>query len=165
VAASGTYHDDKADHYAAAIYGSIIAAALIEAFRAEHAKAEGTALAVLSTMAVFWIAHVWSAFMGERIHQGAKLGYERVREIARSEWPLVEAAFAPVGVLALGWLGILGDVTAEELALIVCIIQLFAWGIAVGRRAYNHWWPALASGFGNGVLGLIVVSLEVAVLH
>jgi hypothetical protein len=54
---------------------------------------------------------------------------------------------------------------AEELALIVCIVQLFAWGLAVGRRAYDHWWPALASGFGNGILGLIVVSLVVAVLH
>jgi hypothetical protein len=165
VTEKGTFHDDKADHYAAAIYGSIIAAALIEAFRAEHAKAEGTALAVLSTMAVFWLAHVWSAFMGERIHMRAKLGYQRVLQIGRSEWPLIEAAFAPVAVLVLGWAGVMSDTTAEDLALIVCIVQLFAWGLAVGRRAYDHWWPALASGFGNGILGLVVVSLEVAVLH
>jgi hypothetical protein len=165
MADQGTYHDDKADHYAAAIYGSIIAAALIEAFRAEHATAEGTALAVLSTMAVFWVAHVWSAVMGERIHKEAKLGFGRVAQIGKGEWPLVEAAFAPVAVLILGWAGVMSDHTAEELALIVCVIQLFAWGLAVGRRAYDHWWPALASGFGNGILGLVVVSLEVAVLH
>jgi hypothetical protein len=158
--------DDRADHYASAVYGSIVAAALIEAFRGEHAEAEATALAVISTMAVFWLAHVWSAVIGERIHRRERrLGFQRIAEIARAEWPLVEASFAPILVLILGWIGVLGDGTAEELALIVCIIQLFAWGLAVGLRAYDHWVGALLSAFGNGALGLMVVSLEVAVLH
>jgi hypothetical protein len=158
--------EDKADHYAAAVYGSIVVAALIEAFRGEHAHAEATALAVISTMAVFWLAHVWSAVLGERIHRRERrLGFSRIRQIARAEWPLVEASFAPVVVLILGWIGVLSDGTAEELALIVCIIQLFGWGLAVGLRAYDHWTGALLSAFGNGALGLMVVSLEVAVLH
>ena len=49
--------------------------------------------------------------------------------------------------------------------MIVCIVQLFGWGLAVGLRAYDHWAGALLSGFANGALGLMVVSLEVAVLH
>ena len=49
--------------------------------------------------------------------------------------------------------------------MIVCVIQLFGWGLAVGLRAYDHWSGALLSGFANGALGLMVVSLEVAVLH
>ena len=102
--------EDKADHYAAAVYGSIVAAALIEAFRSEHAHAETTALAVLSTMAVFFLAHVWSTIVGERIHRRERrLGLHRVAEIARAEWPLVEASFAPVFVLILGWAGVLRD--------------------------------------------------------
>jgi hypothetical protein len=158
--------DDKADHYAAAVYGSIVAAALIEAFRGEHAQAEATALAVLSTMGVFFLAHVWSAIVGERIHlRERKLGLHRVAQISRAEWPLVEASFAPIFALILGWAGILSDETAEGLALVVCILQLFGWGLAVGLRAYDHWTGALLSAFGNGALGLMVVSLEVAVLH
>jgi hypothetical protein len=158
--------EDKADHYAAAVYGSIVAAALIEAFRGEHAQAETTALAVLSTMGVFWLAHVWSAIVGERLHRRERrLGLHRVAQIARAEWPLVEASFAPVFVLCLGWVGVVSDNVAEELALIVCIIQLFGWGLAVGLRAYDHWTGALLSGLANGALGLMVVSLEVAVLH
>ncbi len=161
-----TVVDDKSDHYASAVYGSIVAAALIEAFRGEHAQAETTALAVLSTMGVFWLAHVWSAVLGERIHRRERrLGFARIKQIARAEWPLVEASFAPVFVLILGWVGVFSDGTAEELALMVCIIQLFGWGLAVGLRAYDHWTGALLSGFGNGALGLMVVSLEVAVLH
>ena len=158
--------EDKADHYAAAVYGSIVAAALIEAFRGEHAHAETTALAVLSTMGVFFLAHVWSAIVGERLHRRERrLGWRRVVQIARAEWPLVEASFAPVFVLILGWAGVLSDNAAEELALIVCIVQLFGWGLAVGLRAYDHWVGALLSAFANGALGLMVVSLEVAVLH
>ena len=98
--APGSLVDDKADHYAAAVYGSIVAAALIEAFRGEHAHAETIALSVLATMAVFWLAHVWSAIVGERIHRRER-GSARTasRQIARAEWPLVEASFAPVFVL------------------------------------------------------------------
>ena len=100
--------EDKADHYAAAVYGSIVAAALIEAFRGEHAHAETTALAVLSTMGVFFLAHVWSAIVGERLHRRERrLGPHRVAQIASAEWPLVEASFAPVFVLLLGWVGVL----------------------------------------------------------
>ncbi len=157
--------DDLADHYAAAIYGSIVAAALIEAFRGEHAHAETIALSTLATMAVFWLAHVWSGIMGERMHSRGPVGLDGAARIARAEWPLVEASFAPIFVLALGWAGAISDNVAAEVALAVCVIQLFGWGLAVGLRAYDHWQSALFSGLVNGALGLVVVSLEVAVLH
>jgi hypothetical protein len=156
----------RAEHYAAAIYGSIVAAALIEAFRGEHVHAEETALSVISTMTVFWVAHVWSGLMGERLHRRERrLGVHRTLEIAGAEWPLVEASFAPIVLLVLGWAGVFSDSTAEELALIVCIVQLFAWGLALGLRVYEHWSNALLSAFVNGMLGLLVVSLEVIALH
>jgi hypothetical protein len=156
---------DRADQYAAAVYGSIIAAALIEAFRSEHVHAEETALSVLATMLVFFLAHVWSSILGERLHRRGALGLHRVGEIVASEWPLVEASFGPILVLLLGWTGVLADTTAEELALVVCLLQLFGWGMACGLRAYDRWWAGVGSGLVNGALGLVVVSLEVVVLH
>jgi len=156
---------DSADFYAAAVYGSILAASLIAVFRSEHDSPETTAVALLGTMAVFWLAHAWSAVLGERIHVGGQLGMRRILLIARSEWPLVEASFAPSVVLALGWFGILGTKTAEDLALAVCIVQLFAWGFAVGRKAYAAWWAAVLAGFADGLLGLGLVWLEITVVH
>ena len=38
-----------------------------------------------------------------------RLGRHRVAQIASAEWPLVEASFAPVFVLLLGWIGVLSD--------------------------------------------------------
>jgi hypothetical protein len=154
-----------ADFYAAAIYGSILAASLIAVFRAEHDSPETIAFALLGTMAVFFLAHTWSAILGERIHLGRGLGWPRIRAVARAEWPLLEAAAAPSLALLLGWVGILGARTSETLALAVCIVQLFAWGFAVGRRAYHVLWGALAAGIADGLLGLGLVWLEVTVVH
>jgi hypothetical protein len=154
-----------ADFYSAAVYGSIVAAALVAAFREEDASPKTIALSLLSTMAVFWLVHVWSAIVGERIQLGTDFRNHHLAVIARAEWPLVEAAFAPAAVLALGWAGVLGERTASALAIAVCILQLFGWGIFVGRRAYDHWWTAALSGFTNGVLGIVLVALEILVVH
>src|SRR5215471_14149388 len=95
-----------ADFYAAAIYGSILAASLIAVFRAEHDSPETIAFALLGTMAVFFLAHTWSAILGGRIHLGRGLGWPRIRALARAEWALLEAAAAPTLAFLLGWVGI-----------------------------------------------------------
>jgi hypothetical protein len=156
---------DRADFYAAAVYGSILAASLIAVFRSEHDSPQTTAFALLGTMAVFWLAHAWSAILGERIHLRRGVGPRRALHIARSEWPLVESAFAPTVALTLGWIGILGTKAAETLALAACIVQLFAWSFAVGRRAYSVWWAAALAGIVAGLLGLGLVWLEITVVH
>ncbi len=156
---------DRAEHYAAAVYGSIVAAALIEAFRAEHVDAEDIALAVLTTMTVFWLAHVWSGIVGDRIHHGPQLQVGRLVRIGRAEWPLVQASFVPVIVLILGWAGVFTDANAARLALGICILQLFAYGLIVGRQAYHRWPQAVVAGMLNAALGLVLIELEVLVLH
>jgi hypothetical protein len=156
---------DRGEHYAAAVYGSIVAAALIEAFRADHVDAEDIALAVLTTMTVFWLAHVWSGIVGDRIHHGSRLQVGRLIRIGRAEWPLVQASFAPVVVLMLGWAGVYSNATAARLALGVCVVQLFGYGMIVGRQAYHRWPQAVVAGLLNAALGLVLIELEVLVLH
>jgi len=156
---------DRATFYTAAVYGSILAASLIAVFRAEHDSPETSAFGLVGTMAVFWLAHAWSAILGARIDAGSGLGFRQALGIARGEWPLVEAAFVPAAILALGWTGVLSTKGAEDLALAACIVQLFAWGFAVGRRAYHSWWAAVLAGLGDGLLGLGLVWLEITVVH
>jgi hypothetical protein len=155
----------NADFVAAAVYGSVVAAALIGGFRQEHASAESIALALLSTLLVFWAAHVWSAIVGERIARGVHFTFGHAAKIARAEWPLMESAFAPALVLVLGWAGVFADRTAATTALVVCIAQLFAWGLVVGRRAYDKPWQIVASGAANAALGAALIALEIAVVH
>jgi hypothetical protein len=155
----------KADFYAAAVYGSIVAAALISVLREEHASSLTCAITLVSTLAVFWAVHVWSEIVGERIELGTQFTLRHAGEIAREEWQLIEAAVVPTAILLLGLAGVLSDDTASSIAIVACVIQLFAWGVVVGRRAYDRWWSAILSGVGNAALGIVLVVLEVRVVH
>jgi hypothetical protein len=154
-----------ADSYAAAVYGSIVAAGLVAALRETHASSVASAVSLLSTMGVFWLAHAWAEITGERIHHGRRFAPQLAVEIARSEWPLVEAAFGPTVVLFLGWAGLLSDRNALTAALVVCALQLMSWAFVVGMRAYDRWYYAALGALGNGLLALALVVLESIVLH
>jgi hypothetical protein len=156
---------DPGEFYAAAIYGSILAVAFITIFRQEHAAPEAVAVSVLGTMVVFFVAHVWSSILGWRLHHRQRVTFGRVKRIGRAEWPLLEAGVAPGLVLVLGWIGVISPTHAEDIALAVCIIQLFAWGFVVGLRTYDLLWAALLGGFVDGALGLVIVALEIRVVH
>ena len=154
-----------ATDYAGAIYGSIIATAFVGALHQAHVSARDITIDVAASMLVFWLAHTWAAVAGERIHTGHRLSLHRVRALARAEWPIVEAGFGPVVALALGWMGVLEPDTAAKLAIAIGVIQLFAWGLVLGRRVYHRWLSAVIAGLANGAIGLVLVALEVVVAH
>jgi len=153
------------DFYSAAIYGSIVAAALLAPFHEEHVAPRDALLALVSTMVVFWLAHAWSTIAGERIQLGQRFTFGRALELARSEWPLVEAGLAPAFVLVLGWAGVLADQTSLTLAVVVCIAQLVAWGLVIGHRAFDRPLQVIAAGLLDGALGVALVALEIVVVH
>jgi hypothetical protein len=167
---SDTPSHDELQHghgrdYAAAIYGSIVATALIGALGEADVSARDITLSVLTTMIVFWLAHTWAAVAGERIHRRHRLSWHRVRALGSEEWPMVEAGFGPLAALLLGWIGLTSDETAATLAVAIGVIQLFAWGLFLGHRVYGTWLGGALAGLGNGILGLVLVLLEAAVLH
>jgi hypothetical protein len=154
-----------ADTLAAGIYGSIVAAALVAALRETHASSIASALSLLSTVVVFWLAHVWSQITAQRIYDGKRFAPSLAVEIARAEWPLIEAGFGPAIVLLLGWVGVFTDRAALTGALAVCGLQLAIWGFVAGRRAYDRWYYATLAAVMNCLLGLTLVVLETTVLH
>ena len=156
---------ERADFYAAAVNGSIITAALLVAFLQEHGSSEATLGALLTTLAVFWLAHIWANVVGERLSTGVLIDGKRLRRIARAEWPLEESAFLPSVPLVLGWWGVIDTHRAIEIATALALVQLLAWGLAAGRRAYKEWWRALLVGLVDFALGVAVVSLELLFVH
>jgi hypothetical protein len=85
--------------------------------------------------------------------------------VAREETPMLAAAVAPLVVLAAGALGLIDRLQALDVALAVAVIQLFLWGVAVGRAIGRAWGMALVVGFVDLLLGLAIVALKVYVLH
>jgi predicted small integral membrane protein len=147
--------------YGTAIYGTIVATALIGALLPQDVPARAMTVSPLATSVVLWVAHAWSEAVGERV-----AGRERRRDFVRyatAEWPLVQAGFLPAGFLALAWIGVLSRDTGAKLALAAAFAQLAAWGVVAGRRSHARWSLALAAGAVDLALGGVIVTLEIAI--
>jgi hypothetical protein len=151
---------ERTTNFAAAIYGSILVAALVSTLDAEHATASAMCIAVLSTMVVFWIAHVWADAVAERVSDPAPLSVARVRRIARVQWPMVQTAIGPLIALLLAAAGAWSLHAGVAVALGVSVAQLAAWGVVIGFRTDASWPAALLSGFVDGLLGVAIVVLK-----
>jgi hypothetical protein len=148
--------------YAAAVYGSVVVAALVAAAFEAHVGARTTTLTLVATTLVFWVAHVWSEVMGVRL-AGTVPRWSQIRHVAVSEWPLVEAGFVPDALLALAWAGVYSRDTGAELAMTAAVLQLAAWGFAAGWRTQRRLVPAVVTGVVDCAFGLAIVGLEVAI--
>jgi hypothetical protein len=152
-----------ADHFAAAVYGSILVTALVAALDHEHATKGALVGGVAATVGVFWLAHVWSGLVGQRAVEGGKFDWGAIRHIAAEEWPMIEAALLPLAALLLAWAGLWSTEVGIDIALGIGIAHLIGWGVVVGRRAYGTWFAAALTGIVDGALGIGIVVLETAI--
>ena len=111
----------------------------------------------------FYLTHIWAEAVGLRVKR--IVNREIASELAREELPMLAAAVAPLIALGLGLIGVLPQDQALDFALAVAVVQLFLWGVAVGRAAGRRWPMALVVGTVDLALGLAIVALKVFVLH
>lgn len=156
-------HERPGHDFGAAVYGSILVTTLVGAMFEQSAGARSLTLSLLASVLVLWLAHVWSAMIGERVEEGRMFDISHLSPIAAREWPLVEAGLLPGVLLALAWLGLYPRNTGAVLALAVAVLQLVGWGMLAGRRTEPRWGRALAVGLVDGVLGLLIVVAEISV--
>jgi hypothetical protein len=153
---------------ARAIYGTILVMAVITALSHDDSVRSAELIAgVLATTFVFWIAHVYAEVLGQRVEgeggEGGRFGFANVAVAARGEWPLVEASLLPVLCLLLGVVGLVETKTAVAIAIGAGVVELFAYGIAAGRRLRLSLRGTIAVAVVNGALGLLIVLLKVLV--
>jgi hypothetical protein len=149
---------------ARAIYGTILVMAVISALAHDASITSAELIAgVAATTIVFWIAHVYAEVLGNRLQGEHAVSWANVRAASNHEWPIVEAALPPVLALLLGVLGILDTDSAVNVAIAVGILELFLWGIAVGRRLGLSITATLAAGVVNGALGVVIAGLKMLV--
>jgi hypothetical protein len=67
---------------------------------------------------------------------------------------MVAAPALPILLLLLGAIGLLNEPLAVQHALWTGVVQLFGWGIEVGRRRGRAWPATLLAGLINGAFGL-----------
>lgn len=147
-----------------AIYGLILATSVIAVSREYSAKNAGiTAVTVIVTGAVFWLAHVYSDVLAIEVRDRHLPGRDEFVKILAREWPLVQAGILPTILLLLGPLGVIGDTAAQELALAVCLLELAGAGFASSWFAGVRGFPAIVSGAVSLSFGLAIVGLKTIV--
>lgn len=149
---------------AGAIYGTIIAMAVIAGTAADPGHWTALALAV-ATLFVFWLAHVYAQTLSHHLKGARRLEWQAVKAAMVEERPLLEGPVPLLVVLALGELGVLAERSSVRLALWIGVAELVTWGVLYARRQQWSWPAAVTAGVVNGLLGLAIVVLEVIVHH
>ena len=119
--------------------------------------------ATVATLLVFWLAHVYAHFLDHEVRHD-RTRWKVLASIMGQELSMLAAPALSILFLLLGALGLLNEPLAVRLALWAAVLQLFGWGIEVGRRRGQAWLAALLAGVINGIFGLVLVFLEV-LLH
>ena len=148
------------------IYGTIVALSVVVAgARAFPDEPGHIAVVVTVTSAVFWLAHVYAHALGEGVAHEEHLSFARLRQIARREGAVVEAALPPVVALMLGAAGILGAHTALWLAFGLGLVTLGAQGLVFARVERLGPLATFAVVTMNLALGLVLVALKLLLNH
>jgi hypothetical protein len=122
-------------------------------------------LMLVVTGLVFWVAHVYARWAGERRLVGSPWSWAEIRHVAKHEWSIVEAAFLPALAVAVSALLGLDLSGAAWLALSVAVAQQVAWACLGAVRAAVPAVQVVAEGVFNLVLGLVIMIAKAAVSH
>jgi hypothetical protein len=152
--------------YAGAVYGSLLAASVITgSATTEHSPSPWSLVALLlATGLVYWMAHAYAGFVGDREH-GVGLSWAELRAVGAREWPLVQAAFPPAAAAAVGGLVGLADSTVAWAALFTAVAGQVGWSVVATAHSGAGRRLVVASAIANLLLGLLLVALKTRLAH
>ena len=146
-----------------AVYGSLLVTTLVAAQARHDASTEFIVFTLIVSVGVFWLMEVWSKVVTLRV--AGPITTAETGSVARESAPMLAAAVLPAVVLASHNLALVDVEQAINLALIACIVQLFLWGLAVGRALGRGWPAAMVVAVVDCGLGLLIVALKVTIVH
>ena len=152
----------RASDSAGAIYGTIVAMAMIAA-GAHGTGVDRLLVVTVATLCVFWIAHVYATALEHHLRAARRLDWAAIKRAMAEEWPLVTGPLPCLVVLFLGALGIFEQQTTIRLALWIGVVQLVGWGVMFARRQQWGWLTAVTAGIVNAICGVAIVVLEVLI--
>jgi len=154
----------RAPNLAGAIYGTIVATAVVAGLGEREAISARRGLWILLASGVFfWVAHVYASVVAQRVKEHRSTRRADVTKAFSHEWPLFYSTLPLAVPLALGWLGVFGGHVALGVATFVGVLTLVAWGIALSRREGYGLAGIAAVASINATVGLMIVGLKLAI--
>jgi hypothetical protein len=146
------------------IYGTISVAALLAAESARQETYARTVGAVAITITLYWLAHSYAEYTGERLEHHEHFTYKGFLLAATQELTVLLGAAVPFGVLIACWIfgaSLIGAVAAAvwTSAGIVIATEVF-----IGIRAELTGRELLRQSIVGALLGVLVIALRI-LLH
>lgn len=133
-AAPSRSHARASRRRAAGIYGAVVTAAVLAAAGAQLPTA-ALAVAVLTTLAVYWVAEQYADVLAEQTEHGRLPTWRRIRSGLADTWPMVSAAYLPVVGLVVARVAGASRVLSANIALSIAVAVLLVHGWTAGRAA------------------------------
>lgn len=147
---------------AAAIYGVIVSAGVMAAAHVDTAIQ--VMVAVLVTLIIYWGAERYARVIAERIHEGHRPSWPKLRQQLTIGWEMVTASYTPLAVL--GVLSLLGvDLFAAVVSALVCstvLLGLAGW--AMGRSGHLTVPERIVAAVVASMFGVVMIVLK-SLLH
>jgi hypothetical protein len=151
--------DTEVDRTAAAVYGLIVAGSVMAA-GAGHNTVPKTAVAVLVTVVVYWLAESYAHLLATRIVGESPARTVHLQHRLRSSWRLVTASFLPLGALLVAALFGAGSRDAVTVALLFTTVLLTLLGWSAARRSNQSGLALVASTAASSMIGLVLIALK-----
>jgi hypothetical protein len=153
----------RSKNLTSAIYGTILATAVLTGIDAAEPVTARRALAILlATGTVVWAAHVYAHLLADRLEGRHRMKRGDIRRVMSDQWPLLQSTLVPATPLALGALEIVARDAALNLARLACVATLFGWGWVFSRREGHGYLGRAGAGALNACVGLFIIGLELA---
>ncbi len=146
------------------IYGTIAVAALLAAESARQETYPRTAGAVAITLLLYWLAHSYSEFTGERLNRGDPFSYAAFARSAAREVTVLLGAAIPFLVVLIFWATGAALVTAVSAAIWTSVAIVIGTELSIGVRADLSGRELVRQTAVGVLLGLMVIALRV-LLH
>jgi hypothetical protein len=153
----------------AAIYGTIVAAALLATEAAASDTVPEMVGTILGTQVVYWLAHVYADVIARQAlaegDEPRKVTWRVVAESCTQELGIIVGGALLVAVLVVVEVAGASVPVAVDAAQLCSIGQLVAWGVFAARRAHLRvGWMVLYALVSAG-LGVLIALLKIALHH
>ena len=145
------------------VYATVVLMSVLAVYDgwAELTTFVGVALVILAPIVALAVAHLFAEAMEEHYHRQRPLTRTEWSQLAVGQLRIFVAAIPSLVVLAIGWVSPLDARSTITVLLWTGVLTLVFLALAAASRAGIRGWRLAVAGLSGGVVGLIVISLQI----
>ena len=145
------------------VYATVVLMSVLAVYDgwAELASFLGVAIVIVAPLLALAVAHLFSEAIEDHYRLQRPLTRAEWRRLALGQLKILVAAVPPLVILGIGWISPLDERSTIAALLWTGVATLVVLSLIAARRAGIRGWRLAVAGLSGGVVGLIVISLQV----